>query len=69
MSNKHGRIVAVLSGHAHEDGYANKDGFNAIQIDCSYPYVTRQPRTLDEFSIDAIIFDDAEQKNQINKIW
>ncbi len=67
MSNKHGRIVAVLSGHAHEDGYANKDGFNAIQINCSYPYVTRQPRTLDEFSVDAIIFDDAEQKIKLTR--
>lgn len=67
MANKKGKIVAVLSGHAHEDGYTNADGFNAIQITCSYPYTTRQPRTLDEFAIDAIIFDDSEQKVKITR--
>ena len=67
MTNKHGKIVAVLSGHAHEDGYTNVDGFNAIQITCSYPYITRQPRTLSEFAVDVVVFDDLEQKIKLTR--
>lgn len=67
MTNKHGKIVAVLSGHAHEDGYTNADGFNAIQITCSYPYITRQPRTLSEFAVDVVVFDDLEQKIKLTR--
>lgn len=58
FSGAHGTLVAVFSGHAHADGYCNKDGFNAIQTEASYcepgTTPTREVRTTDEFAIDCV---------------
>lgn len=68
MAGANGKIVAVLSGHGHNDAHVNIDGFNAIQIDCSYPHDgERQPRTISEFSVDAIVFDDEAEKIKITR--
>lgn len=63
FSTANGNLIAVFSGHAHNDGYCSSDGFNAIQTTCSYPNQnTRIPGTYDEFSVDFIVLDDEQQK-------
>ena len=66
MANRQGKLVAVLSGHAHADAYVNTDGFNAIQIDTSscIEVIGRNPSpfTFDETCIDVVTLDDQQSK-------
>ncbi len=66
MGNRQGKLVAVLSGHAHADAYVNTDGFNAIQIDTSscIEVIGRDPSpfTFDETCIDVVTLDDQQGK-------
>lgn len=66
MANRQGKLIAVLSGHAHADAYVNTDGFNAIQIDTSSCVGvlgrTPTPFTLNETCIDVVILDDTQNK-------
>lgn len=63
FANYKGNLVCVLSGHAHADGYCNKDGFNAIQVNCSYPSKSnREPNTIDEVAVDCVTIDSEAKK-------
>lgn len=63
FANYKGNLVCVLSGHAHADGYCNKDGFNAIQVNCSYPSKSnREPNTIDEVAVDCVTIDSEARK-------
>ena len=66
FANYKGKLVAVLSGHSHEDGYTHKNGFNAIQTICSYPDVAqhsdRAVRTIDEVAVDFGYIDRTNEK-------
>lgn len=71
FSNYKGKLIAVLSGHAHSDGYTNQDGFNAIQSICSYfDYAQHPDRIADNetsFSIDLIIVDKDNNKIKLKR--
>ena len=58
FANANGSLVGVWSGHAHADGYCNKDGFNAIQTECGYPdSASRVVGTIDEICVDCVCVD------------
>ena len=58
FENSKGHLIGVWSGHAHADGYCNKDGFNAIQTECGYPDSTsRAVGTIDEICVDCVCVD------------
>lgn len=58
FANAKGHLVGVWSGHAHADGYCNKDGFNAIQTECGYPdSASRAVGTIDEICVDCVCVD------------
>lgn len=53
-----GHLVGVWSGHAHADGYCDKDGFNAIQTECGYPETQdRVVGTIAEVCVDCVCVD------------
>lgn len=58
FANTSGHLIGVWSGHAHADGYCNKDGFNAIQTECGYPdSASRVVGTIDEICVDCVCVD------------
>ena len=58
FENSKGHLIGVWSGHAHADGYCNKDGFNAIQTECGYPdSASRVVGTIDEICVDCVCVD------------
>ena len=62
FENSNGHLVGVWSGHAHADGYCNKDGFNAIQTECGYPdSASRVVGTIDEICVDCVCVDMTEK--------
>ena len=63
FANADGSLVGVWSGHAHADGYCNKDGFNAIQTECGYPdSASRAVGTIDEICVDCVCVDMTAKK-------
>lgn len=68
FANSKGHLVGVWSGHAHADGYCNKDGFNAIQTECGYPdSASRVVGTIDEICVDCVCVDMTEKTITIKR--
>lgn len=69
FANSNGHLIGVWSGHAHADGYCNKDGFNAIQTECGYPdSANRVVGTIAEVCVDCVTVDMDAQKVILKRI-